>query len=98
MPARNALEALWNKLLVRVNRKVLGSRYKRYGQSLRWIGVYENSGKQYARRQTNHLHVLLEIPANYGHQEFEHQFREQFSFFPVIQAGYLPSWSFEKIF
>ncbi|SRR5260370_10009299 len=78
--ARNALEALWNKLLVRVNRKVLGSRYKRYGQFLRWIGVYENSGKQYcARRQTNHLHVLLEIPAKYSHQGFEHQFREQFS-------------------
>jgi hypothetical protein len=78
--ARNALEALWNKLLARINRKVLGSKYKRYGQFLRWIGVYENSGKQYcAGRQTNHLHVLLEIPVNYGHQEFEHQFREQFS-------------------
>jgi hypothetical protein len=87
--ARNALEALWNKLLVRVNRKVLGSKYKRYGQSLRWIGVYENSGKQYcAGRQTNHLHVLLEIPANYGHQEFEHQFREQFSLlvYPLCSA------------
>lgn len=78
--ARNALDALLNKLLVRVNRKALGARYKRYGQFLRWIGVYENSGKQYyARRQTNHLHVLLEIPAKYSHHEFEHQFREQFS-------------------
>jgi len=77
--ARNAMEALWDKFLVRVNRKVLGSKYKRYGQSLRWIGVYENSGKQYARRQTNHLHVLLEIPPKYSHQEFEHQIREQFS-------------------
>jgi hypothetical protein len=77
--ARNAMEALWNKFLVRVNRKVLGSKYKRYGQSLRWIGVHENSGKQYARRQTNHLHMLLEIPSRYRHQEFEHLFREQFS-------------------
>jgi hypothetical protein len=77
--SRNAMEALWDKFLVRVNRKVLGSKYKRYGQSLRWIGVHENSGKQYARRQTNHLHVLLEVPAEYGHQEFELQFREQFS-------------------
>jgi hypothetical protein len=77
--ARNAMEALWDKFLVRVNRKVLGSKHKRYGQSLRWVGVYENSGKQYARRQTNHLHVLLEIPPKYSHQEFEQQFREQFS-------------------
>jgi hypothetical protein len=78
--ARNALETLWNKLLVRVSRKVLGSKYKRYGQSLRWIAVYENSGKQYcAGRQTNHLHVLLEIPARSGYTEFALLFREQFS-------------------
>ena len=78
--ARDALEALWNKLLVRVNGKTLGARYNRYGQSLRWIGVYENSGKQYrAGRQTNHLHVLLEIPSRYSQEEFEHQFRVQFS-------------------
>jgi hypothetical protein len=78
--ARNALETLWNKLLVRVNRRVLGSKYKRYGQSLRSIAVYENGGKQYGSgRQTSHLHVLLEIPAKYGYQEFEREFRQQFS-------------------
>jgi hypothetical protein len=77
--ARNAMEALWDKFLVRFNRKILGSKYKRYGQSLRWIGVYENSGKHYTGRQANHLHMLLEIPSRYNHQQFEHLFREQFS-------------------
>lgn len=83
-PAQAAAESLWNKFFIRLNQKVLGARYKRYGQSLKWFRVYENETKGYAISPTNHTHMLVEVPtsslsAEYNELKFKSRFRELFS-------------------
>jgi hypothetical protein len=80
-----AMDPLWNKFLKRLNQKVLGSKYKRYGHFIRWIRVYENETKRYCNEPTNHVHLLIEVPTTtnlsteFNQLKFEHQFRELFS-------------------
>ena len=82
-----AMESLWNKFFIRLNQKVLGAKYKRYGNFLRWIRVYENETKRFSGEPANHLHMLVEVPETHFSGEycelkqlrFKHQFRDLFS-------------------
>ena len=77
---QDAMESILAKFLPRFNKKILGThRYIRCKQSLRCIRVYENAGKRYAGGPVNHMHMLLEVPRTFCHQQFEAQFRELFS-------------------
>jgi hypothetical protein len=79
-PAICAMETLWTKFMTRFNSGVLGThRTKRCGHFLRWVRVYENSGKAYSRDRVFHMHMLLEVPAERSVEEFEHLFREHFA-------------------
>jgi hypothetical protein len=77
---RDAMESILAKFLPRLNKKILGThRHIRCKQSLCCIRVYENAGKRYSGGPVNHVHILLEIPPTFCHQQFEAQFRELFS-------------------
>ncbi len=57
-----AANTLLHKFMIRLNRKVLGSRFKRFGESLKCLGFFESSNKRCSGESTNHLHVLIEVP------------------------------------
>jgi hypothetical protein len=83
-PVPIAAEELWNKFLPRFSNRMLGDRYKRFGQGLKWVRVYENSGRYYTGEMPTHLHMMLEIPEsqlspNDYLEIYERKFREQFS-------------------
>ncbi len=61
--SQEAAEKLWSKFLIRLNQKVLRSEFKRHGHSLKWVLVHENDTKLYSNKATNHLHMLIELPA-----------------------------------
>jgi hypothetical protein len=78
--AVDAMQTLWDKFLKRLNAEVLGAhRAKRREDFLRWIRVYENSGKRYKTSPPTHLHMLLELPDRYSYPEFGVIFRQLFS-------------------
>jgi hypothetical protein len=82
--SQEAEETLWNKFMIRVNQKVLGAKFKRYGHHLRWVRVHENFTKHYSKAPTNHIHMLLEVPASqislgFNELKLKQIFRELFS-------------------
>ncbi len=78
-----ATEALLRKLLIRLNQKALGAKFKRYGQSLICVGVHENETKKYSAEPTSHFHLLVQVPTThlspeYNEWKFKNTFRDLF--------------------
>ena len=77
----DAFENVLRKFFVRLNQKVLGAKYRRYGKCLRWVRVYENSTKKFNGQPATHVHMLVEVPAGEGFRLFKfiRTFRDLFS-------------------
>jgi Na+-transporting NADH:ubiquinone oxidoreductase subunit NqrA len=75
----DASKTLWAKFFLRLNTRLLKSKTQGLQKlRLRWIRIYENEGKVYSGTGVNHVHMLVEIPADCSFENFQVEFRELF--------------------